>query len=412
MSERLLRQRAFFFGMVAILAVLAILLVWQFTRAILTALAMVIILKPLYTRLEKVKWIQGKPTRATMITMLVFVLIIAIPLGLIIAGAISQGSRLFSGLDLSGLDLSLRGIIAMIEDGVQSLASGTIQLDEIQISESVARALAGVTEWAKTVLLNLGRALPGIFMNGLVILVIMYVLLPRYKSPEKQQILEIVPFPPEITQLFLDKIDLMIKAMFKGTFVIAIAQGLAMGIVLWIAGVPFVLFLTMLSMLLSLVPMIGVSLVAWPVGILLLLGGQIWQGVFVIAAFLLVIGNIDTFLRPVLIPKGAQLNQALVILSVLGGLSLMGIIGALYGPVIMILLVTSIDVYTKYILRSDLEVLEKQGRIDLKELGLVDKEEVVSQNLGDMFYTALKNVTAPFRRESSIKINPDTPAES
>jgi hypothetical protein len=41
----------------------------------------------------------------------------------------------------------------------------------------------------------------------------------------------------------------------------------------------------------------------------------------------------------------------------------------------------------------------------------VDKEEVVSQNLGDMFFTALKNATAPFRRESSIKIDPETPAE-
>jgi predicted PurR-regulated permease PerM len=68
--------------------------------------------------------------------------------------------------------------------------------------------------------------------------------------------------------------------------------------------------------------------------------------------FLLMITNIDTILRPRLVPKGAYLNPALVILSVLGGLQLMGLIGALYGPVIMILLVTSIDVYTKYMLRS------------------------------------------------------------
>ncbi len=33
-----------------------------------------------------------------------------------------------------------------------------------------------------------------------------------------------------------------------------------MGLVFWIAGVPFVMFLTLASMFLSLVPMIGVSL--------------------------------------------------------------------------------------------------------------------------------------------------------
>jgi len=246
---------------------------------------------------------------------------------------------------------------------------------------------------------SLGRSLPGIFMNGLVVLVIVYVFLPRYKRPGKQDILDIVPFPPEITQLFMDKIDIMIKAMFKGNFVIAIVTGLTMGLVLWIAGVPFVMFLTLVSMFLSLVPMIGVSLVAWPVGIILILNGNVWQGVFVLVAFLLLVANIDTILRPHLIPKGAQLNPALVILSVLGGLGVMGIIGALYGPVVMILLVTSIDVYSKYLLRSDLEILDQQGRIDLKELGLIPDEKEAEQNISQMALTAVKNISARLRRE-------------
>jgi hypothetical protein len=51
-------------------------------------------------------------------------------------------------------------------------------------------------------------------------------------------------------------------------------------------------------------------------------------------------------------------------------------------------------------LRSDLEALEKQGRIDLKALGLVPQEEGPDQNMGEMFVTALKNVSARFRREA------------
>jgi hypothetical protein len=160
------------------------------------------------------------------------------------------------------------------------------------------------------------------------------------------------------------------------------------------------MFLTLLSIFLSLVPVVGISLVAWPVGILLIVSGNVWQGIFVIVAFLLVIANIDNILRPSLIPKGAQLNPALVILSVIGGLRVMGIIGALYGPVVMILLVTSIEVYTKYLLRSDLEALDREGRIDLKELGLVQQEDSQDQNIGQMFYTVLKNVTKPFRRST------------
>ena len=53
--------------------------------------------------------------------------------------------------------------------------------------------------------------------------------------------------------------------------------------------------------------MVGISFIAWPVGIVLIVSGSTWQGIFVIAAFLLVVANIDTVLRPVLMPKGAYL---------------------------------------------------------------------------------------------------------
>jgi hypothetical protein len=78
----------------------------------------------------------------------------------------------------------------------------------------------------------------------------------------------------------------------------------------------------------------------------------------------------------------------------------LGIVGALYGPVVMILLVTSIDVYTKYILRSDLEALDQQGRIDLKALGLVPEDQQAGQNIGEMALTAVKNISARLRRDT------------
>ena len=77
----------------------------------------------------------------------------------------------------------------------------------------------------------------------------------------------------------------------------------------------------------------------------------------------------------------------------------------------MILLVTSIDVYSKYLLRSDPEVLDKQGRIDLKELGLIPDDRQADQNIGQMVLTAVKNVSARLRRDPQqveAISNPDT----
>jgi predicted PurR-regulated permease PerM len=407
MQDRIVKQRIFFFGMIAILAILALVLVWQFISAILMAAALVIILKPVYNWLLNKRWINGSASRATAATMLIFILIIAIPAVLIVGGAISQAAQLFRGLDIEGLDFSLREMNLWLEKTIQTIVEGNVHLDEFRFTENLSQAIAWASNWVITILISLGQSLPRFFTNTLVVLVILYVFLPRYKNPDKQEILEIVPFPAEITQLFFDKIDLMIKAMFKGTFLIAIAQGLAMGLVFGLVGVPYIMFLTILSMLLALVPLIGISLVAWPVGIILILSGNVFRGVFVIAAFLVIVAQVDTFLRPRLVPKGAQLNPALVILSVLGGLGVLGIVGALYGPVVMILLVTSIDVYSKYLLRSDLEILDKQGRIDLVELGLVSGDKQVDQNIGEIALAAVKNISARLRRETQ-EPKPDT----
>jgi predicted PurR-regulated permease PerM len=407
MQDRIVKQRIFFFGMIAILAILALVLVWQFISAILMAAALVIILKPVYNWLLNKRWINGSASRATAATMLIFILIIAIPAVLIVGGAISQAAQLFRGLDIEGLDFSLREMNLWLEKTIQTIVEGNVHLDEFRFTENLSQAIAWASNWVITILISLGQSLPRFFTNTLVVLVILYVFLPRYKNPDKQEILEIVPFPAEITQLFFDKIDLMIKAMFKGTFLIAITQGLAMGLVFGLVGVPYIMFLTILSMLLALVPLIGISLVAWPVGIILILSGNVFRGVFVIAAFLVIVAQVDTFLRPRLVPKGAQLNPALVILSVLGGLGVLGIVGALYGPVVMILLVTSIDVYSKYLLRSDLEILDKQGRIDLVELGLVSGDKQVDQNIGEIALAAVKNISARLRRETQ-EPKPDT----
>ncbi len=410
MTQRLIQQRIFFFIMVGILAVLALILVWQFITPILLAFAVVVIMKPVYNWLLGKRWIKNSEMRATGVTMLIFVLVIAIPAVLIFGGAISQAGSLFSGLEFGDMGLTLPEFTSWLEETLRGIGAGDTQIDRVQIAESIQQAVAALGEWLGGVLAGLGESFVGFITNALVVLVIMYVLLPGYKRPGKQDILDIVPFPPEITQLFLDKIDLMITAMFKGLFVIAIVQGLAMGVVLLIAGVPFVMFFTLISMFLSLVPFIGISLVAWPVGILLIIAGNVWQGVFVIAAFLLVVANIDTVLRPYLVPKEAYLNPALVILSVFGGLGMMGFIGLIYGPVIMILLITSIEVYSKYMLRTDLETLEKEGRIDLEELGLAHSVKEKEDGVSNIFVTALKHLSARLQSETTeAKPNTATP---
>ena len=408
MRERLIRERIFFFIMIAILIGLSLILVWPYGQAILLAFVAVIILKPVYNWFLKKKWVRCSEKTAVGASVIVFILAIALPLFFIITITISQAASFFGELSIDSPDFSLESIIATVEQTIRSIGGEGVQIDPSQIAESVQGTVTAIAAWLGEVAINLSELIPQFMASALIVLVIIVVLLPRYNRPEQEDIIDLVPFPNEITQLYLDKINLMIIAIFKGTFLIAIVQGAAMGVVLWIAGVPYTMFFMILSMALSLIPLIGISLVAWPIGIILILTGQIWQGIFVILAFLLVISNIDTLMRPRLVPKGAYLNPALLILSIFGGIQLLGLVGIFYGPVIMILLVTSIEVYAKYMLRSDLETLQEGGKLDLEELGLASEEDQEEQNLGEMVVTTLKNLAARFRRDEHDRDSEDT----
>lgn len=154
------------------------------------------------------------------------------------------------------------------------------------------------------------------------------------------------PLGPSISKLYLKKTAAMTKAMVRGQFIIALAQGFTDAVLLYIGGLhgTFIFFLLLLT-LLSIIPL-GGGIVAIPIGIVMLLTGHIWQGLVVILGHIIIVTNIDNVLRPKLVPREARLDPALTLLSVFAGLGLFGFLGVIVGPILMILIVTTIQVYT------------------------------------------------------------------
>ena len=77
----------------------------------------------------------------------------------------------------------------------------------------------------------------------------------------------------------------------------------------------------------------------------MILFGNVFGGVFVILFHLIVVTNIDNFLRPILVPRAARLDSALMLLAVFAGIAMFGAWGIVIGPVLMIVIVTTISVY-------------------------------------------------------------------
>ncbi len=394
--SHVLRERAFFYVVLGLVILLTLVLIWPFLSPILFGLAAVVLIKPIYDWFMAKKWLRGRSNWAVTLTIVVAILLIAVPVVFFLSIAVNQATLLLDATRSPSSGFSPEEL----RQSISAFVNQVLNTEGIEIDEAVRRDWrqnlgAAISEWLGSVVAFIGQSIPTFLINSIIALAIIMVLLPRYREPNRSNIAAVIPFPPEITDLYLDKIQMMMRAMFLGTFVIAFAQGAAMGIVFWLAGVPNAVFLALISMLLSLLPVIGVALVAWPVAILLLIGGNVWQAIFVIVMLIVVVGNIDTLLRPMLVPKGAYLNPALTVLAVFGGLQLLGFVGLLYGPVIMILLVTSIEVYSKYILRSDLEpYLDEDGTLSLDRLGLAidNTEPHAGSSIAGMANAALRRL--------------------
>lgn len=124
-----------------------------------------------------------------------------------------------------------------------------------------------------------------------------------------------------------------VRGVALGVVGTALIQSLLGGIGLAVAGVPAAAVLTAV-MFVFCTAQIGPWLVLIPTVVWLYYGDQTTWGT-VLLVWTIFVGTIDSFLRPMLIRKGADLPLFLIFAGVIGGLVTFGIVGLFIGPVVL-----------------------------------------------------------------------------
>lgn len=214
-----------------------------------------------------------------------------------------------------------------------------------------------VGEWLLHFLRDAAGSLAGVITSAIIFV---YVFVALLVNREKLRTLigQLNPLGEDVTDLYLQKMGSMVRGTVNGQFVIAACQGVAGAASIYIAGFHhgFFIFAIVLTAL-SIIPL-GGGIVTIPFGIGMIFYGNIAGGIFVLLWHLLVVTNIDNVLRPILVPRDARLNSALMLLSVFAGITMFGPWGIIIGPVLMILIVTTIDVYLAVYKGVELEQFE------------------------------------------------------
>ena len=144
------------------------------------------------------------------------------------------------------------------------------------------------------------------------------------------------------------------RAVVVATLLSAVAQGILAGIGYYFVGMDSVFLLTLVTTCLALVPFLGAASVWIPVSLYLYfienqLGLAIGLGIYGVA----VVSMVDNFIKPYVLHGASNLHPLLALLSVLGGVTALGPIGILVGPMVVVFLQTLLK-----ILQRELSTME------------------------------------------------------
>ena len=153
------------------------------------------------------------------------------------------------------------------------------------------------------------------------------------------------PLPDDQDEKLIQKFKDMGGAILLGNGLGGLIQGTLGGIVFAFFGFRSPFLWGVIMALLAFLPIVGVGAVFLPAALYLILQGRLAAGIFFIVFYVVLSGGIEYLFKPKLVGKRVQMHTLLVFLSIIGGLKLFGILGIIYGPLVVTAFLTLTDIY-------------------------------------------------------------------
>lgn len=331
-----------------ILIVLAGICSYLVFKPFLVALFLAFILSQLFKKwYEKINLKFGnRPSLASLALCIILFFILVIPFFITGSLVAKEATDLYRDIQKTDWQMRLKSFSAspILKNIGLEINAPTVQNIGTENSQQIVSGFQNVGNFIFSVVKKTYQGISHFIFMTFVVFFSLYYL---FKDGDAiiKKIMSLSPLRDKEENQLLKNFISVSKATLKGSLVIAIIQGILMTIVLAIAGVPSPVIWGVITVIVSLIPLLGAALVWLPMGIIMLVLGNIWQGLLIIIFGALIVSTIDNFLRPRLVGKETSLHPILVFLSTLGGIALFGLVGILLGPVIIVLFVSLLDIY-------------------------------------------------------------------
>jgi predicted PurR-regulated permease PerM len=326
----------FFYGIVAILAYFAFLIFQPFLPALCWAIIIVVVSYPAYVRLTR----RFRPTLAALICTGGVTLVLIVPALVIMAAFVRQGVQAVQHIQVQ----IATGHFDWVNRVWLELQSRFPDNDTTSLATLLSRyadnAAAYVAARLGTLLKN-----TALFLFHLSVTILAMFYLYRDGQSFMARIREVLPFESLHSERMINEARDLIFASVVSSLVAAAAHGILGGFAFGLAGITAPVFWGVMMGFFSLVPVVGSALIWVPAAISLIANGHLTAGILVAVFCSIVVGLVDNLLRPWVISGRAEMGGLVVFISVLGGISVFGLLGVVVGPIIVATGASLLDLY-------------------------------------------------------------------
>jgi predicted PurR-regulated permease PerM len=321
---------------------------WPFVTGLIGAPVLYVVFAPVY------HWLAArmKPGLAAGLVVLLGVILVLGP-GVSFVGVIAgEAQDMASGVIRSPLLTRLRELrIGPYDVGAQIEALGSRLVSFIGSS---ALGLIGTAT-------RLGIQLTIMFFG-------LYYLLLQPTSAWRQ-VQPFIPFSRQNAEVLRQRFRDVTISTLIGTGLTATVQGVLVGLAFWVTGIPNAVFWGVVTVVLAILPVVGSGLV-WGPGVLsLALEGDYGRAIGLAIWGVVVVGNVDNVIRPMVFRRWAQIHPFITIIGAFAGIQYFGLLGLLIGPLAISYFFELIRMYRAEYLKDEeaAEEIEVQTRRPVTE---------------------------------------------
>ncbi|QPV64137.1 AI-2E family transporter [Halosimplex litoreum] len=310
------------------LGTLSVLMVVPLFQAIVLGGLLAYLVAPVNERLAR----RANATVAALVTTVATTLVVLVPLALLVGVAVEQAVSLGRGVEVPDTDSLAVGLREWL--GTARVPA----MSDSSLGDLASAVLGGLTGRVAGVV----GLIPGAAIGVVVFLFTFFYLL-RDGDALLTWVRANSPLAEAETAKLFRRTDDLLWAAVVGNVVVAALQAVLTVLGLAVVGFGDLVFWGVLTFALSLLPLIGASVVWIPVVVYLAVTGQTAAAVGLTVYGAVVVSGSDNVVRPFAMRRGARLNPALLVVGIFGGIAAFGFLGLFVGPVVLGLAKTVVE---------------------------------------------------------------------